>query len=247
MHPRALLFLLFLATPTGPTGSLEIRTLPGTEVVWEGVSLGETDTGGSLLIEGIIAGEYSIVLRKEGHREAATRADISPGEESVLLLLLEEVPATAPVAAARREERRQAGSSTGSESGPKAESDPARRTGSSSPDSRKAPGRPSAAGVRREPTPAVAAALLMAVALFSGALILAIRRYRAARRPARAVRYRHPPLEGRRSADERIRDRPAAAFLDDFKRREQALEHLPDEDVIEVEFSEVIPPVEDER
>ncbi len=87
------LSMLLLLSATPDRGALRVSSQPGVEVVWEGVSLGTTDSSGNLVIREIPVGEYSITLRKEGYREARTRASVTAGE-TTLRRLLERLPRT---------------------------------------------------------------------------------------------------------------------------------------------------------
>lgn len=74
--------LLLLAAGV-PAGVLEVRSQPGVEVVWEGVNLGTTDGRGRMVIRDIPPGEYSIVLRKDGHHPHRTDVRIDGGETTL--------------------------------------------------------------------------------------------------------------------------------------------------------------------
>ena len=85
------LLTLVLLSAAPDKGALRVSSQPGVEVVWEGVSLGTTDSSGNLVIRDIPVGEYPITLRKEGYREARTRASVTAGETK-LRRFLEQLP-----------------------------------------------------------------------------------------------------------------------------------------------------------
>ncbi len=96
MSSFLLLFLLMLPA-SQDKGSLLIQTEPGTEVVWDGVTLAETDPKGRLSIEEIPLGRYTLVLRKEGFRRLQRDVEVEGGQVS-LVLPLEAIPVSRPKA-----------------------------------------------------------------------------------------------------------------------------------------------------
>ena len=68
-------------------GSLLIQTEPGTEVVWDGVSLAKTDEKGRLSIEEIPLGQYNLVLHKNGFRKLRREVEVKRGQVSLVLPL----------------------------------------------------------------------------------------------------------------------------------------------------------------
>ena len=68
-------------------GQLNLVSQPGVEVFWEGVSLGETDDAGLLVIEGIPPGTYEVALRKSGYRNRTSRVEVTAGQRSLRLML----------------------------------------------------------------------------------------------------------------------------------------------------------------
>jgi hypothetical protein len=75
-----LLLLTLLGAIDGETGTLRIHSQPGSEVLWEGVSLGNTDTDGFLTVSDIPPGTFTLVLRKIGFREFQTSVSIAAGK-----------------------------------------------------------------------------------------------------------------------------------------------------------------------
>ncbi len=96
MSSFLLLFLLILPA-SQDKGSLLIQTEPGTEVVWDGVTLARTDPKGRLSIEEIPLGRYTLVLRKEGFRKLQRDVEVQGGQVS-LVLPLEAIPTSRPQA-----------------------------------------------------------------------------------------------------------------------------------------------------
>jgi hypothetical protein len=90
-----LLLSLFVST-TSQTGSLKVESTPGTEVIWETVSLGKTDHRGSLLISEIPAGRFEVILHKEGFEEARRLVNIRADQDSLLRVTLVPLPAVDP-------------------------------------------------------------------------------------------------------------------------------------------------------
>lgn len=68
-------------------GVLTIQCVPGTEVWWEGVSVGQTNENGVLVIQDIPPGVFRIGLKKNGFKELAAEIDVGPGEKSVTFKL----------------------------------------------------------------------------------------------------------------------------------------------------------------
>jgi len=79
-----LLILALLGIIDGETGTLRIHSQPGTEVVWEGVSLGSTDAGGLLTVSEIPPGTFTLALRKAGFREFQKSVTITGGDTTSL-------------------------------------------------------------------------------------------------------------------------------------------------------------------
>ncbi len=79
-----LLLLTLLGAIDGETGTLRIHSQPGAEVVWEGVSLGNTDTSGSLTVSDIPPGTFNLVLRKTGFRQFQTSVTVAAGKTTSL-------------------------------------------------------------------------------------------------------------------------------------------------------------------
>ncbi len=95
---KLLVLLALIATPDpAATGSLEIRTQPRVEVVWEGTVLGATGDDGTLSIAGIPPGDYALTLRKAGFAEATVEVVAGAGEKTVLVLRLEPLTAAEPL------------------------------------------------------------------------------------------------------------------------------------------------------
>jgi hypothetical protein len=100
-----LVLLLWLFIPvTTDSGTLRVESLPGTEVIWEGVSLGTTDRQGVLLVSDIPPGRFEIILSKAGFEEVRRLVKIEANEASLLRAGLDRSaapgPQTAPPAAA---------------------------------------------------------------------------------------------------------------------------------------------------
>ncbi len=79
-----LLLLALLGAIDGETGTLRIHSDPGAEVVWEGVSLGTTDTAGLLTVSDIPPGTFTLALRKAGFREFQTSITVTGGKATSL-------------------------------------------------------------------------------------------------------------------------------------------------------------------
>ena len=75
-----------MAQPQG-TGSLELRSQEGVELVWEGVSLGTTDNDGYLEVADIPPGTYGVTLRKRGFETARLTLSIRRGKNNLVLEL----------------------------------------------------------------------------------------------------------------------------------------------------------------
>jgi len=86
MSSFLLLLLLMLPAPE-EKGSLLIQTAPGTEVIWDGVSLAKTDQKGRLNIEEIPLGQYTLSLRKDGFRRLRREVDVRGGQVFLVLPL----------------------------------------------------------------------------------------------------------------------------------------------------------------
>lgn len=95
MKMSLLLLLTLLGAIDGETGTLRVHSQPGAEVVWEGVSLGNTDTSGSLSVSDIPPGTFNLVLRKTGFRQFQTAVTIAGGKTTSLEAELR--PAGSPV------------------------------------------------------------------------------------------------------------------------------------------------------
>jgi len=72
-------------------GSLELRTEPGTSILWNDVLLGSTDEAGSMTISNIPLGVYSIIFRNEGFETATRDLDIVSGSQTVAVPLVAKV------------------------------------------------------------------------------------------------------------------------------------------------------------
>ena len=90
-----LLVVLWLAPALLEKGSLSLRTEPGTEIEWEGVSLGSTDSDGLLIIQGVPAGTFTVTLKKSGFNELTTDIEVLEGDAE-LVLELEAIPKAPP-------------------------------------------------------------------------------------------------------------------------------------------------------
>ncbi len=226
-------------------GVLEIRSLPEVDVVWEGVFLGQTDTRGLLAVEGIPFGDYSVTFRKAGYRDSTPRIDVNRGEKTVFLLQMEtEIPE--PMAVPE------------SLAGPGWETNP---TGAATEPRNVAPEPGTLAPEPLVPAPVQPLAqrqasaterapiigspwLLLAAALGGAALAFTIRRRK---RPKVAPVPETPqpiPVTGLTAKQKRTDWRATdPAFLEDLKRREQALDHRPppwsEDEVIDVEATEI--------
>jgi hypothetical protein len=80
------------------TGTLRLQSLPGVEVLWEGVLLGETDRSGSLVIGGIPPGSYTVTLRRADFVGQTLNVTVEAGSQELKLPLrkIREAPAAPP-------------------------------------------------------------------------------------------------------------------------------------------------------
>ncbi len=248
---------------TGSRHSVELRSQPGVEVLWEGVLLGETDTGGTLTIEGIPSGEYRLTLRRPGFRELDTRIAFGEGADASRTLLLEEIGSRHTSGTSAR-----AGAETGSR-GPEAAA--ARPAAGEEPRSPPSTAGAAADDVGADPAaegggPGIAADPMLATpaspaarSTFSPFLVAAVLATLAA--GAAGARYlsrsRHAgpaprPTSGPAPEDDDIPVFEAASpgtpgFLEDLKQRERAFGDPPEapagrrETIIEIEAVEVRP------
>ena len=70
---------------------VKLQSQPGVEILWENVSLGETDAEGTLVIEGIPSGEYRLTLRKHGFHQLDLQMRVEEGTSSSRAHFLEAV------------------------------------------------------------------------------------------------------------------------------------------------------------
>ena len=92
-----LFLMILLAVGPPENANLTLQTEPGTEVVWEGVSLGRAGSDGLLIIQGVPPGTFSVTLRKGGFHEFTTDIEVLHGEAK-LVLELEAIPKVPPKA-----------------------------------------------------------------------------------------------------------------------------------------------------
>ncbi len=86
--------LLVSLAAVGATGSLEVRTEPGAEVLWEGTSIGSTDGSGRLRVQDVPAGTYRLVV-KGSHSQVSTSVEVGSGATIVQLPLPSRTPTPA--------------------------------------------------------------------------------------------------------------------------------------------------------
>ncbi len=99
--PAGLLLLVLWAFPLPSQtidNTLEVTATPGTEVIWEGVSLGTIDRSGSMTIVGVPIGNFRIGLRREGYQDLSRRVEILEGANA-LRVELEQRPSPPPITA----------------------------------------------------------------------------------------------------------------------------------------------------
>ena len=83
IHQVVLLLSLAVAAPSDK-GSLRIQSTPGTEVIWEGVSLDETDANGILTVTNVPPGRFNLVLKKSGFTSQKRVVEIAAGKTVTL-------------------------------------------------------------------------------------------------------------------------------------------------------------------
>ena len=83
---RLVLWALLLANTAGEA-TLIIHSEAGTEVLWEGVSLGKTDSDGVRKIQNVPPGVFSITLKKNGFQDLMTRVEVGTVEKIIFLKL----------------------------------------------------------------------------------------------------------------------------------------------------------------
>ena len=90
-----LFLMLWLAAVPPEKASLTLHTEPGTEIVWEGVSLGRANSDGLLIIQDVPPGTFTVTLKKGGFHELTTDIEVIQGEAE-LVLELEAIPKVPP-------------------------------------------------------------------------------------------------------------------------------------------------------
>ncbi len=234
-----------LAFAVADRGSLEIRSLPGATVVWEGIELGATDADGRLTIGDIPPGTYRVALRKEGFEPLDLEVEIGAGATTVSgnLQPLAPPPARDVTPTTPRP--------------PAAEPQPAPPPALTLPDTHTEPPAPAAAATnlaaaphRGEPvTPEQATAatapglLVWALVAAAAALGAALVRRRLLRAPQPAPGPPAADWDGGRSPDGAPDEPHDPSFLSELKQREMELADTElaadDHDVIDVEVIEV--------
>ena len=209
-----LLLLTLLGAIDGETGILRIHSQPGTEVVWEGVSLGNTDTAGSLTVSDIPPGTFTLALRKKGFHEFQTSVTIAAGE--TISVDRELRPAVSLLPLPSTERPSQGGRPTGN----RAESVRSDQDSRLAPKQGSLPAWPAAS----PPAPAkTATAVPIWPFVLGGALVILV--FWLSRRLKPAAFSRAPALLA--DSDVLPQHQPAertAAFLSDLKKREELLE-----------------------
>lgn len=88
------LLISLVIPPSAETGTLKVQAQPGTEVVWDGVSLDKIDASGTFTISEIPAGRFQVGLRKPGFQREERPVTITAGQTSILSVKLKPLPAT---------------------------------------------------------------------------------------------------------------------------------------------------------
>ncbi|HVS02031.1 MAG TPA: PEGA domain-containing protein [Thermoanaerobaculia bacterium] len=83
-----LLLVALAVASAGDFGQLVVRSQPGAEVLWDGVSLGPIQDDGELTIEGILPGSYSLSLRREGFTTYEQTLQVKAGTTNLTLPLV---------------------------------------------------------------------------------------------------------------------------------------------------------------
>jgi len=68
-------------TPNAPTGTLNIRTVPGASIFVGGEYSGKTDTNGNATISGVLAGTYTVSVIKSGYKDWSQELAILAGDQ----------------------------------------------------------------------------------------------------------------------------------------------------------------------
>ncbi len=71
-----LFLMLWLAAVPPEKASLTLHTEPGTEIVWEGVSLGRANSDGLLIIQDVPPGTFTVTFKKSGFHELTTELEV---------------------------------------------------------------------------------------------------------------------------------------------------------------------------
>lgn len=247
----ALLLTILLALPAdaaGTAGVLRLQSQAGVEILWEGVALGETDSEGLLVIEGIPSGEYRLTLRKSGFHDLDTQVEMQEGVDlsTELFLTSVDTPTSGDI-----ESQAEVSPVVGTEHGSTAHARKpvdASTSDASLPESSEVMAGPEAAKFGATPPyPSFLVAMVLLIALLAGT---AVARLLSNRRKASTLS-RSPSRPGSISADDQAplfeeTEHASPGFLEDLKRREQDFDDAPqapprrpEETIIEVEAVEI--------
>ena len=213
IHQLVLLLSLAVAAPSDK-GSLRIQSAPGTEVIWEGVSLDATDANGILNIANIPAGRFNLVLKKRGFTTEKRVVEIGGGETVTLTVSLS--AASPPKdASSRGAERRPPN--------PKAGKGVAEQARPAAAKKGRVPLWPTLSNETPVGTPSLNLGTVSLLVLIPAALLILIYMFRRVRPAGPGP---HPPLiSGSGPQEPAHRDGPKSApFLRDLRRREELLE-----------------------